>query len=81
MFIEAVSSAVCSTFQNFSFPNSGISWEDVELSIFLVFILHESSPGPCVYTVSSGTNQGEKTPIGTMLSLLTSSSMFFRLIN
>lgn len=74
--MEAVSSAVCSTFQNFGFPNSGISWADVEMSIFLVFILHESAQGPCVY-VHSGTNPVEKTPIGKMLSLLISSSMVF----
>ena len=75
MFIEAVSRAVCSTFQNFSFPNSGISWSDVELSIFLVFILHEASQGNYIYVVPSGANQRQKTPIAEMLTLLTNSSM------
>ena len=73
MFIEAVSSAVCTTFQNFNL--SGITWADVELSIFLVFILHEAAQGPCVYIVRSGPNQGQKTPIAQMLNLLTTSSM------
>ena len=76
LFSNYIVSAVSGTFDAYTRPGHNLSWVDVELAIYLLFIFHESNKGGGAFTVTSadGSIKLEKTPMGEMMSTLVSSS-------